>query len=201
MSFALNKNFSRPTDIRSEKNRSIVDLFKHRINSNISQRIPTIIQIVTNLCQILDDYPLTEIKIEQIQQGTMDCILWNDDRSYPIAIDQNKYLYQFRQSIRKFVHEFLEFTQEILIIYDKNNEIHIMIQKSMKYLILLNDYRIKRQSAYKYFSNNCTLKDAMLILINIDKQQFHELRFIALYLRQFFLKLVTFISLKLACSE
>jgi hypothetical protein len=199
MSFVITKNFSRPTSLPIS---SFIDSFEHRIISNISQRIPTIIiQTLPNLCEILDDYSLSKIKLEQIQQGTMDCILWNDDQSYPIAIDQNKYLYSFRQSIRELLHEFLDFAQEILIISDKKNQINLIIQKSMKYLILLNDYRIKRQSAYNYFSNPHTLEDAMLILINIDQHQFHELRFIALYLRQFFFKLITLISPKLTFLE
>ncbi|CAF1050808.1 unnamed protein product [Adineta steineri] len=191
MSFAINKNFSRShRHIDSEKNHStssFLDSFENRIVSNITQRTPIIIQTLTNLCQILDDYPLTEIKIAEIQQGTIDCILWNTDHSYPIAINQNKQLIQFRQSIRKFIHEFLEFAQEIYTINDKNNDINLMIQKTMKYLILLNDYRKKRQRAYDY---------TLLELIHVDKQQFHQLRFISVYLRQFFLKLISFMNSK-----
>jgi hypothetical protein len=162
--------------------------FEQRILSNISQRIPIIIQTLANLCQILNDYPLTQIKISEIEQGTIDCILWNDDQSYPIGIDQNKYLIEFRQIIREILYEFLEFTQQI----DKNDE----IQKAIKYLITLNNYRTQRQSAYNYFCQNSTSEDAILILNNIDKQQYYQLRLIALYLRQEFLKLIKYFTPK-----
>jgi hypothetical protein len=156
--------------------------------------MPIIIKNLANLCQILDDHPLLQKKIEE-------CILWNEDQSQPIAIDQNNQLTEFRQLIRELIYEFLEFTQQILIIYDKNDEINFMIQKSMKYLIILNDYRTKRQSGYNYFIQNYTSEDAMLILNNIDKQQFHQLRFIALNLRQFFIKLIKFITPQFSSLE
>jgi len=177
------------SNIKLEINQTPLSIsFEHRIISNIYQRLPIIIKTLANLCQILDDYPLSQIKISQIQQGTIDCILWNEDQSYPIAIDQNRYLTEFRQSIREILYEFLEFVQEI----NKNDD----IQKSMKYLITLKNYRTKRQLAYNYFSQNSTLEDAMFILYNIDKQQFHQLRLIALYLRQDFLKLIQYLSPK-----
>ncbi|CAF2647893.1 unnamed protein product [Rotaria sp. Silwood2] len=215
MSYALNKNFSEThCCIDSQINNrtlhstlsiplsiSFIDLFEHRIITNIFQKMPIIIKTLANLCQILDDYPLSQINIEQIQQGTYNCILWNEDQSYPIAIDQNNYLIKFRQLIRQYIHEFLEFSQQILIFSNKNNEINLLIQKSMKYLILLNDYRIKRQLAYMNFSQNYTFEDSMLILYNIDKQQYHELRLIALNLRQFFLKLIKFINPKFSVLE
>ena len=207
MSFAINKNFSRDDsqiNKNQEKNRTIHSTssiplsvsFEHRIISSIFQRMPIIIKTLANLCQILDDHSLT-----QIQQETIDCILWNEDQSHPIAIDQNNHLTTFRQSIRESIHEFLELTQQILIIYDKNGQINFMIQKSMKYLFILNEYRTKRQSAYNYFSRNDTLEDAMLILNNLDKQQFHQLRLIALHLRQFFLKLIVLITPKFSILE
>ncbi|CAF1057265.1 unnamed protein product [Rotaria sp. Silwood1] len=215
MSYALNKNFSE-THFRTDSqidNRTIhsslstplsisfIDSFEHRIITNVFQQMPTIIKTLANLCQILDDYPLSQINIEQIQQGTFNCILWNEDQLYPIAIDQNKYLIKFRQLIREYIHEFLEFAQQILIFSNKNNEINFIIQKSMKYLSILNNYRIKRQLAYNNFSQNYTFEDSMLILSNIDKQQYYELRLIALNLRQFFLKLIKFISPKFSMLE
>jgi hypothetical protein len=209
MPFAMNKNFSRArTDSQiNMKNRiirstsSFIEAFQRRIISNIYQHMPIIIKNVANLCQILDDHPLTQTKIEQIQQGSKDCILWNEDQSHPIAIDQNNQLTELRQSIRELLHDFLEFTQQILIIYDKNDEIHFMIQKSMKYLFILNNYRTKRQSGYNYFCQNNASDDAMVILNNIDKQQFHQLRIIALHLRQFFIKLIKLISPKFSVLE
>jgi hypothetical protein len=151
--------------------------------------MPIIIKTFDNLCQLIEDYPLSERKISEIQQGTINSILWNEDNSYPIAIDQNNSLTKFRQLIRENLYEFLEFAQQI----DKNNE----IQKSMKYLIILNDYRIKRQSVYDYFSQkSSSSENAISILNNIDIQQFHQLRLIALDLRKDFLKLIQFISPK-----
>jgi len=162
--------------------------FEHRIVSNIHQRMPIIIKTLANLCQLIEDNPLSERKICEIQQGTIDSILWNEDNSYPIAIDQNNSLTKFRQSIREILYEFLEFAQQI----DKKDE----KQKSMKYLITLNDYRIKRQSVYNYFSQNLSSENAISILNNIDIQQFHQLRLIALDLRKDFLKLIQFINPK-----
>ncbi len=181
MSNIIKKNFFQSTTPLSIA-------LEHRILSNLSQQIPGIIQTLANLYQILDDYPLTPSKISEIQQGTNDCILWNDDQSYPIAIDQNNSLTEFRQSIREILYEFLEFAHQI----NKNDE----IQNAIKYLITLNTYRTKRQAAYTYFSKNSTIEDGMCVLINLDQQQFHQLRFIALYLRQDFLKLI-----KYSCLE
>ena len=212
MSFAINRNFSRARtnsqiNMRNQTIHStsssitFIDSFKQRIISNIYQRMPIIIKNLANLCQILDDHPLLQKKIEEIQRGNEECILWNEDQSKPIAIDQNNQLTEFRQLIRELIYEFLEFTQQILIIYDKNEEISFMIQKSMKYLIILNDYRTKRQSGYNSFIQNSTSEDAMLILNNIDQQQFHQLRFIALNLRQFFIKLIKFITPEFSSLE
>ncbi|CAF1355805.1 unnamed protein product [Rotaria sordida] len=212
MSFILNKNFSETychnnsqinnrTIHSSLSSISFIDSFEHRIINNIFEQMPKIIKTLANLCQILDDYPLLQINIEQIQQGTLNSILWNENQLYPIAIDQNNYLIKFRQLIRKYIYEFLEFAQQILIFSYKNNEINSLIQKSMKYLIQLNNYRIKRQLAYKNFLQNYRFEDSILILYNIDKQQYHELRLITLNLRQFFLKLIKFISPKFSIFE
>ena len=211
MLFGINENhcrFDSQLKIKSKKKRSIcstssiplsmsfTDSFERRTLAKIFQQIPTRIKILASLCQILDDHPLSQIKIEQIQQETSNCILWNENSSYPIAIDQNIYLNEFRQSLRRLVYEFLEFAHQILMIFDKNEQINFMIEKSMKFFIIFNDYRAKRPCAYNYFCQHYTLEDAMLTLYNIDKQQYHELRLIALHLRQFFLKLIMFISSK-----
>ncbi|CAF4658979.1 unnamed protein product [Rotaria socialis] len=206
MSFTMNKKFSENhsrSDSQIDDRRSasssipLSNSFERRTLAKIYQQIPTTIQTLASLCQLLDDYPLSEMKLEQVEQGTVDSILWNEGHSCPIAIDQNNHLVKFRQSIREYIHEFLEFAQQILIFSNENNE----IQKSVNYLSMLNDYRIKRQSAYNYFSDHYKVDGSMLILNNIDRQQYHELRLIALNLRQFFLKLITFISPKFSTLE
>lgn len=207
MSFAINKNFS-DTDccidshmnLNLGKNRSIsfIDSFEHHILVKILDNTPAVIKTLASLCQTLDDYPLTQINIEQ---ETLNCILWNDDHSYPIAIDQNHNINKFRQSIREYLHQFLEFAQQILLVSKKNLEINFIIRKSMKYLSVLNDYRVKRQNAFDNLVQNYKFEDALLALTSIDKQQYHELRLIGLYLRQFLLKLIRYIYPKLSTLE
>lgn len=173
--------------------------YEHCKIEKLFQKIPIIIKTLASLCQILDDYPLTEI--ERIEQGALNSILWNEDHSSPIGLDQNSHLMKFRQLIREYIHEFLEFSQQVLTFSSENNEINIIIEKAMKYLNMLDDYRFKRHSAYIYFLNNSKFEDAMLSLTNIDQQQYHELRLIALHLRQFFIKVLKDITPKLSVLE
>jgi hypothetical protein len=168
--FAMKRSFSL---IKSDR----------RSMSKLIDRLPTIVKTLTNL----DDHSLCETELEQ---DSMKCILWNEDHSAPIAIDQNHPLNEFRQSVRNVLHQCLEFAQEMLLVNETDEQIYLIIQKCLEDMRELNVYRKERHEAYIYFSQHPTLEDAMFPLIEIDREQFHRLRLIALHTRQGFLRLV-----------
>lgn len=185
MSLSINKNFSR-APLSSDKSRTFTRSFKQQISLNISEEIPK----MCVLSQLVDNYRLTEKEFDEIQQGTIDCVLSNDDRSWPIVIDQNNHLTRFRQLIRSYTHQFLEFARANLLIDDNNHDIPLMIEKLHKYQTLLNTYRPKRQSAYEYFRRESSIENVLFVLNTIDKEQYEQLQNIGLYLQECTLKLI-----------
>jgi hypothetical protein len=153
--------------------------------------MPAVMKMLASLCQSIDDHPLSEAHINEIEQRTIDSIMWNDTRSQPIAIDQNPSLNEFRQLVRDCIHEVLEFAQQILVI---NDRISPTIQKCHHYLQTLNNYRSARQDAFDYFSHHASSADANFALADVDHEQFYQLRIIALHLRQDLLRSVALIT-------
>ena len=78
----------------------------------------------------------------------MECIRWNDNQSYPIAINQNIIISEFRQSLRLLVYEYLEFAQQILIIFDNDEQINSTI-KIQTYPAKSKLIQVKRLIHYK----------------------------------------------------
>jgi hypothetical protein len=132
--------------------------------------------------QILDEHPLTEKHLDNVQQSVIGCILWNEDRSDLFAIDQRKHLVQSRQRMRGLIHVLLEFVRKIRTLDEKDHNLDGRLQTMRHYLAPLNSYRTKRKDASDYFSENHRWKDALEILIDVDKEQFHHLQFTALRL-------------------
>lgn len=172
--FAMNGNFS---PIKSHR----------RSMSKPIDRLPTLMKTLTHL----DDHSPCETELDQ---ETMKCILWNEDHSAPIAIDQNHQLNEFRQSVRNVLHQCLEFAQEMLLVNETDEQIYLIMQKCLEDIRELNVYRQERQAAYIYFSQHPTLEDAMFPLIEIDREQFRRLRVIALRTREGFLRLVALLT-------
>ena len=158
-----------------------------RSMSKLLDRIPTILKTLTNIDQLLADHPQCETPLEE---ETVKCILWNDDHSAPIAIDQNHRLNDFRQSVRNILHQCLEFAQEMLLVNETDDRIYLVIRKCLEDIRELNVYRTERQAAYISFSRHPTLEDAMFPLIDIDREQFRRLRSVALHSREGFLRLL-----------
>ena len=165
--------------------------FEQRQISKLFQRMPAMMKTLADLCQSIDDHLLSDAHINEIEQRTIDSILWNDTRSNPIAIDQNPSLTEFRQLVRDSIHEVLEFAQQILVI---NDRISPTIQKCHQYLQALNTYRGARQDAFDSFSHRASSADANFALVDVDQEQFYQLRIIALHLRQDLLRSVALIS-------
>ncbi|CAF1581266.1 unnamed protein product, partial [Didymodactylos carnosus] len=198
---------------KTEKTDPFIDSFQRHLQLNILQQMPSCIKALASLCQILDDCSLSAMKMDQIRTISIDSILWRDDKGtlskpIPIALDQNKQLNNNRPLVRELTKEFLEISQQILAIYKPTGlndaiddqqtyvyrETQSMIQTCYGLLELLNDYRGKRQDAFKFLCRNPQLEDTSLALASVDEYQFHILRLIAIYLRQFYLKLLTMIT-------
>ena len=167
------------------------DSFEQRQISKLFHRMPAVMKTLANLCQSIDDHPLTEAHTNEIEQRTIDSILWDDTRSHPIAIDQNPSLNELRQLVRDCIHEVLEFAHQILVI---NDRISPTIQQCRQYLQALNTYRTARQDAFDYFSHHASSADANFALVDVDQEQFYQLRIIALHLRQALLRSVALIT-------
>src|ERR1700722_14118664 len=125
---------------------SFVEWFQHHSTLSIVQHMPAMIKTLASLCQLLDDYPLSDTKVRQIRQAAIDSVLWSEDPSYPIAIDQNNQLNRMRQIVREFIHEFLEFAQQVLTANVASEQAHVynetreMIKDCTGYLTMLSNY-------------------------------------------------------------
>jgi hypothetical protein len=166
---------------------------RYRWTNKLAEHVSAMLEHLAHLRQLLVDYPLSMEQIEQLENETIESIVWNTDRTMPIAIDQNHRLNHFRQNIREYLHLCLEYIHDILIVDNNNEQIYSIMNKCRDYVKELQTYHNDRYSAYLVFQQTPDIANVYVALIAVDQQQFYRLRHVALYLQHEFVTLITWI--------
>lgn len=126
--------------------------------------------LLTQLNDYLHEHLLDSNRFENLKEKTLESILWNDERTEIIAVDQNFLLTRCRDLVRQCLQQLIDFAWENPSINDKC--FHFVEQMKIYHKI-----RSKNWINSENF-------------IEIDRDEYVRLRFVVLQIRSLLLRLL-----------